>query len=180
MGYANIGLMKIKKWILLILSFIIFIIFILDLSQVLFAGKNDEVLNPFVAYITNAPEPSSEPTVKPTKIPAIKPTMKLTRAPTLITSEELENLFTEFSYEYSIDKELLKRIAKCESNFNSNTINKNYIGLFQFSDQSWISIRNNMGKDTNPDLRFNPEESMRTAAFLISQNKLSLWPNCNR
>ncbi|MBI2031364.1 MAG: transglycosylase SLT domain-containing protein [Candidatus Levybacteria bacterium] len=169
--------MKIKIGIL---TAIIFVIFILGVSRLLFARTSNKVLNPVVEYITNTPAPTLKPTIKPTKIPKPTTTPIPTPIPTVVTSQELESFFIKFSTVYKVDKELLKRIAKCESNLNSSAVNRNYAGLFQFSDQSWISTRNSMDLDTNPDLRFNSEESIRTAAFMISQNKLSIWPNCNK
>jgi hypothetical protein len=35
-----------------------------------------------------------------------------------------------------------------------------------------------MELDPNPDLRYNAEESIKTAAYLISIGKTYLWPNC--
>jgi hypothetical protein len=55
-----------------------------------------------------------------------------------------------------------------------------YGGLFQFSSSTWISTRQAMNLDTNTELRFNPEEAIRTAAFKISTMGLSPWPNCGK
>ncbi len=97
----------------------------------------------------------------------------------MIAPKQLEDLFAKYSNDYNIDKELLKRIANCESTLNINAISNNYAGLFQFSEQTWINARTTMGNDTNVELRFNAEESIKTAAFLISRGRLNLWPNCN-
>ena len=37
-----------------------------------------------------------------------------------------------------------------------------------------------MNMDPNPELRFHPEEAIRTAAFKISTAGLAPWPNCGK
>ncbi|MCL5969933.1 MAG: transglycosylase SLT domain-containing protein [Patescibacteria group bacterium] len=77
-----------------------------------------------------------------------------------------------------MEKEKLRSIAYCESKFNPNAINGDYCGLFQFSSDTWQSTRREMGLDENPDLRFNPEEAIKTAAFKISRGGINSWRNC--
>ncbi|MCL5091124.1 MAG: lytic transglycosylase domain-containing protein [Patescibacteria group bacterium] len=100
--------------------------------------------------------------------------------PIVILPSDLEELFVKYASEYSIDKELLKRIAKCESNFNTNAGGDLYAGLFQFAKPIWGQTRTLMEKDIDPNLRFNPEEAIRTAAFMVSQNHLGIWPVCGK
>ena len=114
---------------------------------------------------TTTPSPTPTPTPLPTPIP--------------VSPEELENLFNKYANEYSIDKNLLKKIASCESNFNPNAEFRDYAGLFQFSKETWITSRSLMGFDSNPDLRFNAEEAIRTASFKIARGELFAWPNCH-
>ena len=98
--------------------------------------------------------------------------------PTVAVAVDLETLFAKFSEEYQADKELLKRIARCESGFNPEAVNGIYAGMFQFAPQSWVSVRNGMGLDTKTDLRTNVEESIRTAAYMIGHGQASAWPSC--
>jgi len=157
--------------------------------------QNPEILSPLATHAeilgenivkesTNTPTPTPTasltptPTLTPTPIPS--PTSTPTPTSVIITSAELENLFTKYANQYSVDKELLKKIAKCESNFNTNAIFRDYAGLFQFAASSWISARTLMGQDSNPSLRTNADESIKTAAFKISRGELSAWPNCNK
>lgn len=128
---------------------------------------------------TPAPTPTPTQTPTPTKKPTPTPSPTPRPTPIIVTSAELEGLFTKYSSEYSVDKELLKRIAYCESSFNPNASNRDYGGLFQFSTLLWVSTRTLMGQDSNVSLRFNPEEAVRTAAFMVSQGRLGIWPNCN-
>ena len=121
-------------------------------------------------YIVITETPTPTPTRKPTPTPK----------PTLITSDELDRLFSLYSDEFKVDKELLKRIAYCESKMNPFAENKQYAGLFQFSENSWESTRRNMGLNPDLQLRFNAGESIRTAAFKIANGGLGSWPNCNK
>lgn len=127
---------------------------------------------------TSMPTLTITPSPTPTPIP---PTPTLTPTPPpVIASAVLDELFTRYSNEYSIDKELMKRIAYCESRLNPAAATSPYAGLYQFSESLWIQTRTLMGQNSDPNLRFNAEEAIRTAAFMISQNHLYIWPNCNK
>lgn len=137
---------------------------------------------------TSTPTPMPTPTVTPT--PTNTPTPTPTNTPTPIPTEtptpipiqapvDLEALFTKYSSEYSVDKNKLKRIADCESHFNTNAnYNGMYLGMYQFSESAWVSTRIQMSLDPNPALRTNAEESIKTAAFKLSVNGQNAWPNC--
>lgn len=100
--------------------------------------------------------------------------------PVLGGSIDLDGLFTKYSSEFGVDKNLLTKIADCESHFHQSSVNGDYAGMFQFSSGTWIGTRSQMGLDTNSDLRFSAEESIRTAAFKISRGGVSAWANCAR
>lgn len=120
------------------------------------------------------PEPTTVPTTTPT------PTADPTPLPTTPAAADLESLFEKYGNEFGVDKELLKKIAKCESGFNTNANNSGmYLGMFQFASQTWVANRNRMGLDSNPDLRTNAEEAIRTAAYIISKSGPGAWPNCH-
>jgi hypothetical protein len=91
-------------------------------------------------------------------------------------------LFTKYCNEYSVDKELLKRIANCESHFGTGANSKDgkYAGMFQFGEAIWTQTRNLMGWNQDLSLRFSAEESIKTAAFMVSQGHLGIWPNCGK
>ncbi len=130
------------------------------------------------------PSPTPKPTATPTPLPTATPTPIPTATPTptptpIITSSDLEVLFQKYADIYHVDRELLKRIAACESGFNSNANFLDYLGMFQFSSQSWIATRQGMQEDSNPDLRKNAEESIKTAAFKIANGGQNAWPNCH-
>lgn len=92
--------------------------------------------------------------------------------------EEMASLYTRFGAEYGIPADTLARIAACESGHNPGAINGPYGGLFQFHSNTWASNRRAMGLDANPDLRFNAEEAVRTAAFKMSRDGTGAWPVC--
>ena len=137
---------------------------------------------------TKAPTPTMTPTptlVPPTPTP-IKSGPTLTAIPTptppssnVVSGPELDNFFTIYSSQYGVDREQLRRIALCESSFNTNATNLGYGGMYQFSEGSWISARSIMGENTDPGLRFNAEQSVKTAAFKLAQpNGANAWPSC--
>jgi hypothetical protein len=131
---------------------------------------------------TETPTPTVLPTSLPSQIPTATPTPLITETPTPTLTPsapvDIEALFTDHANHSSVDKELLKRIAQCESGMNSSAENGQYGGMYQFSEGSWRSTRSTMGMDTDPSLRFNPGESIRTAAFKLSTGGRSAWPNC--
>ncbi len=98
----------------------------------------------------------------------------------LSATSDLESLFDKYSSEYSVDKNLLKKIANCESHFNSTSRNGDYGGMFQFSSGTWSGTRAQMGQDGNTDLRFSAEEAIKTAAFKISRGGSGAWPTCSK
>jgi len=152
---------------------------------------------------TETPSPSLTPSDTPTPIPSetitqtptitptptliitITPTDSITPTPTMkpITAPvNLDSLFSKYADQYHVDIQLLKKIAKCESNFNTNAVGPKglYLGMFQFGDGSWQSIRKQMGQDPNPSLRTSAEEAIKTASYAISLGRASMWPNCSK
>lgn len=135
---------------------------------------------------TATPTPTPSPTPTPTPSPTPTPEPTATPTPTPITppaaqpnGTDLDLWFTKYAEEYHIDRDLLHRIAACESGFNTNSNNHGlYVGIYQFSEETWVGTRTAMGQDTNPALRTNAEESIKTAAFKISQGGANSWPNC--
>jgi len=109
-------------------------------------------------------------------------TPSLTPTPTLppVTSSQLDQWFTKYSNLYSIDRQKLWKVAVCESNLRPGATNGDYGGLYQFSTNAWKSTRRAMNLDPNPELRFNPEEAIKTAAFKISIVGFSPWSNCGK
>lgn len=119
-------------------------------------------------------------TETPVPTPTKKPTPTQTITPTPIPVGSMEDWFTKYANKESIDRERLKRIAVCESGLNPNAVFRDYAGLFQFSSGSWITTRTRMNLATDPSLRFNPEEAIKTAAFKVATEGIRAWPNCNK
>jgi hypothetical protein len=116
-------------------------------------------------------------------VPVAKPALRLT--PVNIIHEppiEIDALIHRYAGELNLDPTILEHLAYCESHYHSDSISSsgNYGGLFQFSVSTWISTRTAMKLDTNPGLRFNPEEATKTAAFKISHGGISAWPVCSK
>jgi hypothetical protein len=113
------------------------------------------------------PTPSPSPTTTPTPS-------------TPSSTNDLNILFSKYSAEYAVSQDILIKIAVCESKLNPNAQNGPYGGLYQFTPSSWNRVRIQMNADPNPDLRYNPEEAIKTAAFEISRHGTTIWPNCSQ
>jgi hypothetical protein len=122
---------------------------------------------------TSTPTPTASPTPKPKNTPTPSPVPQ-----PKISQAEIHALMERFAGQYAVDVNILRHIAVCESGFDPGAVNGPYAGLYQFNSTTWKKNRILMGEDTNPDLRFNAEESIQTTAYLISQGKRYLWPNC--
>lgn len=191
----------------IILSFLCGLLISTTGTLVILNQKSPEPTPEVLAQTTQKPTsiPTPTPTVKPTAIPTPKPTPlpsptvaptpsptplpTPTMAPTPIPAEptatpdvwapgHLENWFAQYAGQYGVDKNILERIANCESHYNPNARNGDYVGIFQFSTSTWINYRTQMGMDSNPELRTNPEESIRTGAFVVSKRGSAPWPSC--
>lgn len=145
----------------------------------------EEILSPQFEIITPTPSPTTEPTNTPTPTPKPKPqptpTLKPTPTPisqTKVSSEQINSLIERFASQYGVDPSVLRSIAVCESGFNPLATNLNYAGLYQFTPTTWTKYRGQLGEDTNPDLRFNAEEAVQTAAYVLSLSQTSIWPSC--
>lgn len=130
------------------------------------------------------PKPSTKPTTTPTSTP--KPTVAPSQTPTPVPTAtpdvwapaEYDAWIAQYAGQYGIDRNILDRLANCESHFNPNAASGDYLGMFQFSTNTWQNYRMKMGLDANPDLRTNAEESIKTAAYAIQQSGTALWPSC--
>ena len=128
------------------------------------------------------PSLTSAPSQTPESTPSVTPTFTPTSTPKVIPTPQPFNailLVSKYAQEYGVDENILFTIGQCESGFNASLVNGPYGGIYQFHYSAWASIRNLMGLDPNPDLRFNPEESIRTAAFKIARNGTGACPACS-
>lgn len=117
---------------------------------------------------TNTPSPTPLPTATPSPLPT----------PTPMPQSSYESDFDSASSQYNVNKDQLKKIAMCESGINPAAVNGPYGGMFQFTSETWVSTRRQMGRDENSDLRFNAKESIDTAAYKISIGGENAWANC--
>jgi len=124
---------------------------------------------------TNTPTPTLKPKPTPAAIPTPTPTPILQPS---VSSEQINGFIEKFAGQYGVDPSVLRSIAVCESGFNPLATNLVYAGLYQFTPTAWIKYRELLGEDTNPDLRFNAEEAVQTAAFVLSLGQTFIWPSC--
>lgn len=128
---------------------------------------------------TPTPTPTPSPTPKPTPSPTPIPTPTPTPAPVVtFTSEQIHGFIERFAAQYAVDPNVLRHIAVCESGFSPLAYNVGYAGLYQFGPKTWANFRQQIGEDTSPDLRFNAEEAVQTAAYALSVGRGGIWPNC--
>lgn len=180
------GRKLLKYFVLSFFSFCFFTAMFLTLANAQSSPNNTFQATKVKARAISIPTsiPTATPTIIPTNTPTPQPsatphpTTTPTPLPTIAVVPDLESLFQKYSDEYAVAKDLLKRIAACESGFNSQADTGLYAGMFQFASQTWINARNSMGLDPNPDLRKNPQESIRTAASMIQRGQQSAWKNC--
>ena len=121
-----------------------------------------------------SPEPTKAPDIKPVSVTAVRVSRKVT------PPEEVTVLIERYSSQYGINKDMMINIAHCESGFRANATNGPYAGLYQFVSSTWASNRRAMGLDPNPELRFNAEEAVKTAAFKMSRDGYGAWPVCQK
>ena len=145
-------------------------------------ANNRETPGEVLAEVAPTPSPTPSPNPQPTATPRPKPTPTPTPIPVISAPADLEPIFNEAATKYSVNANLLKKIAKCESRFNRGVVSKNglYVGLFQFAVPMWSNQRVLMGADPNPDLRFGARESIETAAYAISRWGTQAWPVCSK
>lgn len=122
--------------------------------------------------------PTNTPTLTPTLTPTITPSPTPTNTPTPMPTSDFESYFDQYSSQYGVDKEVMKKIAYCESGGHPGANNGEYGGMFQYSVSTWEETRKMMGADPNPDLRFGAKESIETTAFKLSRGGDRAWINC--
>jgi soluble lytic murein transglycosylase-like protein len=128
---------------------------------------------------TSTPIPSTSPSPSPTPTPV--PTVTTTPKPPAVqkySSQQINSFIESFAGQYAVSSHVLRYIATCESSFNPLALKGKYAGLFQFDARTWKTFRVKIGEDSNPDLRFNAEEAVQTAAYALSQGRATIWPNC--
>lgn len=152
------------------------IVLVIVISGILFNSKK-LIINEIPSSITPTPTISTTPTFTPT--PSPEPTLIPTSIPQTTTTKSLDYLFTLYGSRYGVDSQVLKKIAGCESGFDVNQITGDYAGLFQFGSTPWIEARGRLGENNDLNLRFNAEESIKTAAHEIQIKGTSGWGDCD-
>ena len=133
--------------------------------------------------VTPLPTPTQTPTPTPTPTPSPIPTPTNTPTPTPVpqpnyTSEQINQFIDQYAGQYGVSPHVLRHIVLCESGFNPLAVHSIYAGLFQFGPVTWRNNRKLINEDPNPDLRFNAEQAVKTAAYVLSIGRGGIWPNC--
>ncbi len=141
----------------------------------------EEVVTPTLTFGPTPTVSEKQVTSTPTKTPTPTPSPTSTPAPTPqpeFSSEQINAFIERFAAQYAVDPNVLRHIAVCESGFNPLAHKLSYAGLYQFSPRTWEKYRRLIGEDANLDLRFNAEEAVQTAAYVLSINQAYIWPSC--
>lgn len=122
---------------------------------------------------TPAPKPKSVPKTQVAAHTAYK---------SVVGPIEVEAIIRKHAAAYGADAQIMIAIAKCESGFRAEALSSSgaYGGLYQFVASTWQSNRRAMGLDDNPNLRFDAEEAIKTAAFKMGRDGYSAWPACSQ
>jgi len=147
------------------------------IEAVVLSQKVEQEIPTPTLFPTSTPTPTPKPTSTPIPKPTLTPTPTLIPQP-IFTSQEINSFIDRFAGQYGVSPHVLRHIALCESGFNPNAKNLSYGGLYQFSPNTWIKYRQLLGEETSPDLRFNAEEAVQTAAYVLSLNQAYIWPSC--
>jgi len=129
---------------------------------------------------TNSPTQTPQPQVASL---AIEKAQVVTATPEPVETvtphtTNVEDVIRRYAFEYSIDPKIMIAIAQCESGLRETAVNGQYAGIYQFHPSTWQSNRRAMGLDDSTSLRFNAEESAKTAAFKMSRDGFGAWPEC--
>lgn len=92
---------------------------------------------------------------------------------------DVYNMIQTYAGQYNADSAKMIAIAYCESGLRSNAVNGPFAGVYQFLSSTWQSNRRAMGLDPDPTLRYNIEESIKTAAFKMGRDGYGAWPACS-
>jgi hypothetical protein len=132
-----------------------------------------------LAVATPAPKP------QPKTIEAVEPKKtvyvpKIT--PTVYPGVNAHELIYKYASVYGANPQIMVTIAQCESGMRGEALSPSgvYGGMYQFNISTWMSNRRAMNLDPNPNLRFNPEEAIKTAAFKMGRDGYGAWPACSQ
>ena len=127
------------------------------------------------AIPTQMPTPTFTPAPTPTPTPIPTPTPTPFPA---ASSAQINAFIDQYAAHFSVDPNVLRHLAFCESTFNPLAEKLDYAGLYQFDQRTWRVYREMLSQDTDPDLRFNAEQAVLTAAYVLSIGRGGIWPSC--
>lgn len=125
-------------------------------------------------------EQEKEDAISVASITITRPTPQSDSTPNNTPPASLEAQIRHYADLYGADPEIMISIAHCESGFRADAVNGPYGGMYQFLASTWKSNRRAMGLSDDPSLRFDHEESIKTAAFKMGRDGYGAWPACAR
>ena len=139
-----------------------------------------------IPELYDLPQPTPQPSVSPSPSPPAERDQPVaetlaplpTSTPDVWSPAIYEPFFTQYANTFGVDKNVLERLANCESHYNPEAVSGVYVGMFQFGPVTWRKYRGMMGLGAELSLRFSAEESIRTAAYAVSVSGTGMWPRC--
>lgn len=98
--------------------------------------------------------------------------------------EVIQRMIREAAPKHGLSVERMLRIAKCESTFNPNAVNKNYYaggghpsGVYQYLPETWNRIggRSPYGVGAGPDSRFDPQHNINVTMWAYANGYAGEW-----
>jgi soluble lytic murein transglycosylase-like protein len=98
------------------------------------------------------------------------------------TNGSIEQIIVKWAKHYGNDQNHMLRIAKCESTYGLNLVNRNYTagdgsnptGVYQFIRSTWLQFGKESGI-SNSDQRMNADVNIQLANWAFANNKGSHW-----
>ena len=136
-----------------------------------------------VPSLSPSPSPSPSPIPSPNPIPSPAGQSHLggvspSPTPVPVSSQQINEYINKYAGEYGVDPNVLRHIAVCESGFDPTIEHLSYVGLYQFGPMTWKTKRMEMGRDPDDALRWDVEEQVVTAAWIVKMGYTNIWPNC--
>jgi hypothetical protein len=128
----------------------------------------------FCAIPLDAHHPLEAPSLVEAQAPYVKEKKDDVKLPEDYT---LDDAIDKFSREYSIPREWLVNLAKCESSFGKRLVgdNGNAYGQYQYWEPTWVEFEKRIGQDLD---KFSLYDQTKMTAFALDNNLGHRW-SCN-
>jgi hypothetical protein len=84
-------------------------------------------------------------------------------------------VITLYAQAYDVPTDYALCIAQAESSLDTHAVNGEYVGPWQWGIPFWEEMRAEMGRDPDPDLRYDLRESTQTAMYAFRRGFQYKW-----